>query len=319
MTAEVVTFGEAMLRLSVPELGRLAQADRLDVRVGGAEPNVAVALARLGRRVAWIGAVPDNPLGRRVVDAVAAAGVDVAGVRLVPGGRVGLYFVEFGPAPRATEVYYDRAGSAFATAVAVDPAQLAGARYAVLSGISLGVSAHARSASLAFAGAARDAGAALAVDVNYRARVWPPDAAREALAEVLHDAAVVVCSARDAHTVFELRGDDAELARGLRERYAPAAELVCVTCSERGSFAVTQDGAVVHQPYIAAEVVDRFGAGDAFLAGLLDVLLDGDEPASALSFAARLAALKCTVAGDLSPFRRDDVERLAGPEERLRR
>ena len=206
MSAEVVTLGEAMLRLSVPELGRLAQADRLDVRVGGAEANVAVALARLGRRAAWVSAVPDNPLGRRVTDAVAAAGVDVTGVRFVPGSRVGLYFVEFAPAPRATEVYYDRAQSAFATAVAVDAAQLAGARYAVLSGISLGVSAHARTVSLAFARAAQDAGAALAVDVNYRARVWSPAAAREAIAEVLHDAAVVVCSARDAHTVFELRG-----------------------------------------------------------------------------------------------------------------
>jgi 2-dehydro-3-deoxygluconokinase len=320
MTFDVVTLGEAMLRLSVPELGRLAQADRLDLRVGGAEANVAVALARLGRRVAWTSAVPDNPLGRRVVEAVAAAGVDVTGVRLVPGGRVGLYFVEFAPAPRATEVYYDRAGSAFATAVAADPALLAGARYAVLSGISLGVSEHARSASLAFARAARAAGARLVVDVNYRARVWEPGPAREGTAEVLHDAAVVVCSARDAQAVFGLDGrDDAELARGLRERYAPAAELVCVTCSERGSVAVTADGAAAHQPYVTAEVVDRFGAGDAFLAGLLDVLLDDGSPAEALSFAARLAALKCTVAGDLSPFRREDVERLAGPEERLRR
>ncbi len=73
-------------------------------------------------------------------------------MRFVADSRVGLYFVEFGAAPRATEVYYDRAGSAFATAVGVDEALLAGARYAVLSGISLGVSAHARAASLAFAG-----------------------------------------------------------------------------------------------------------------------------------------------------------------------
>jgi 2-dehydro-3-deoxygluconokinase len=320
MTFEVVTLGEAMLRLSVPELGRLAQADRLDVRVGGAEANVAVALARLGRRAAWISAVPDNPLGRRVADAIAAAGVDITGVGFVDGGRVGLYFVEFAPPPRATEVYYDRAGSAFATAVAVDPALLAGAGYAVLSGISLGVSAHARAASLAFARAAVEQGARLAVDVNYRARVWTPEAAREATAEVLHDAAVVVCSARDARTVFGLDGgDDAALAGALRERYAPAAELVCLTCSERGSVGVTSDGTVAHQPYVAAHIVDRFGAGDAFLAGLLDVLLDGGSAAEALSFAARLAALKCTVAGDLSPFGRADVERLAGPEERLRR
>ena len=65
-------------------LGLLEQAERLDVRVGGAESNVAVALARLGRRTAWSSALPDNPLGRRVAGAVAAAGVDVAGVRTPP-------------------------------------------------------------------------------------------------------------------------------------------------------------------------------------------------------------------------------------------
>jgi 2-dehydro-3-deoxygluconokinase len=320
MSAEVVTLGEAMLRLSPPDLGRLAQADRLDLRVGGAEANVAVALARLGRRVAWISAVPDNPLGRRVTDAVAAAGVDVTGVARVPGARIGLYFVEFGPAPRATEVYYDRAGSAFATAVEVDATLLEGARYAVLSGISLGVSAHARAASLAFARAAQRAGAAVVVDVNHRARVWTPEAAREGTAEVLHHAAVVVSSARDAGTVFALDGDDdVALARALRERHAPEADLVCLTCSERGSVAVGRDGSVARHPYVVAEVVDRFGAGDAFLAGLLDVLLDDGTAAEALSFAARLAALKCTVAGDLSPFGRADVDLLAEPGERLRR
>jgi 2-dehydro-3-deoxygluconokinase len=315
MSCEVVTLGEAMLRLSAPERGLLEQAERLDLRVGGAEANVAVALARLGRRSAWISALPDAPLGRRVAGAVAAAGVDVSGVRFVPDSRVGLYFVEFGAAPRATDVYYDRAGSAFATAVEADPALLAGARYAVLSGISLGVSAHARAASLAFAGMARAAGAKLAVDVNYRARLWGPEEARAGTAEVLHDAAVVVCSARDARAVLALDGDDdAALARGLRERYAPAADVVCLTCSERGSVAISADGAVAAQPFVAATVVDRFGAGDAFLAGLLDVVLDGGQPAAALAFAANLAALKCTVAGDLSPFRRADVEALAAGE-----
>jgi sugar/nucleoside kinase (ribokinase family) len=151
--------------------------------------------------------------------------------------------------------------------------------------------------------------------VNYRARLWGPEAARDATADVLHDAAVVVCSARDARTVLALDGDDdAALARGLRERYAPAAELVCLTCSERGSVALAADGAVAAHPFVAATIVDRFGAGDAFLAGLLDVLLDDGEPAAALAFAANLAALKCTVAGDLSPFRRADVEALAAGE-----
>jgi 2-dehydro-3-deoxygluconokinase len=312
MTFEVVTLGETMLRLSAPSLGRLEHADRLELHVGGAESNVAVALARLGRRTAWCSALPDNPLGRRVAGAVAAAGVDVSGVRYTADGRVGIYFVEFGAAPRATEVFYDRAGSSFSYAVGFDAAVLAGARYAVLSGITLALSPHTRGVAMAFADAARASGAGVAVDVNYRARLWDPAAAREATGALMRDAEVVVCSARDATTVFDVEDREVgAMAVELTERFAPAARLVCLTCSERGSVAVEPGGVVTMQPWVPATVVDRFGAGDAFMAGVVDSLLGGAPAAEALSFAARLAALKCTVAGDQSQFSRADVDALA--------
>lgn len=316
---DVVTLGETMLRLSPPAHGRLQQADRLDLHVGGAESNVAVALARLGRRAAWISALPDTPLGRRVAGAVAAAGVDTSGVRYTADGRVGIYFVEFGAAPRPTEVFYDRAGSSCAQSVGFDAAIVRGARFAVLSGITLGLSVHAREVALAFAAAARTSGAELVVDVNYRARLWSAEAAREATAIVLRDANVVVCSARDARTVFGIGGDDDRAAAvELAARFAPAARLVCLTCSERGSVAVEPGGVVTAQPAVPATVVDRFGAGDAFVAGIVDSLLSGLAIADTLAFAARLAALKCTVPGDLSLASRADVNALT-PGDLLRR
>lgn len=75
--------------------------------------------------------------------------------------------------------------------------------------------------------------------------------------------------------------------------------------------AVAADGTVTHQPHVAATVVDRFGAGDAFVAGVVDSLLAGLDVAGTLAFAARLAALKCTVAGDMSLASRADVNALA--------
>jgi 2-dehydro-3-deoxygluconokinase len=316
---EVVTLGETMLRLSPPSHGRLEHANLLELHVGGAESNVAAALARLGRRTAWCSALPDTPLGRRVAHTVAAAGVDVSGVRYTADGRVGIYFVEFGAPPRATEVFYDRAGSSFSSAVGFDPAMLTGAGFAVLSGITLALSPHAREVAMAFADAARAGGAGVVVDVNYRARLWSPAAARAATGALLRGAAVVVCSARDASTVFGVPdGDVRAMALELAERYAPAARLVCLTCSERGSVAVEQGGVVTMQPWVPATVVDRFGAGDAFVAGIVDSLLGGATAAEALSFAARLAALKCTVAGDVCLFSRADVNAL-DPGEQLRR
>ena len=97
---ELVTLGEAMVRLTPPGFARLEQARTLEVTVGGAELNVAVAAARLGVTSSWISALPDNALGRMILDTAREAGVDVSRVALSPHDRAGLYFVERGAAPR---------------------------------------------------------------------------------------------------------------------------------------------------------------------------------------------------------------------------
>src|SRR5881227_4073948 len=111
----VVTFGEAMIRLSPPSFQRLEQARSLDVQVGGAELNTAVALARLGRQTAWVSRLTDNPLGRLIANHAREAGVSTEHIVWTNEDRVGLYFLEFGAAPRASSVLYDRRGAAIAS------------------------------------------------------------------------------------------------------------------------------------------------------------------------------------------------------------
>src|SRR5712671_3724580 len=112
--ADVITFGEAMVRLSPPNFRRLEQARSLDVKVGGAELNTAVALARLGRSTAWVSRLTNNPLGRLIANQARAAGVGTEYLVWTEDDRVGVYYVEFGAAPRASSVVYDRKGSAVA-------------------------------------------------------------------------------------------------------------------------------------------------------------------------------------------------------------
>src|SRR5881296_1342969 len=114
MAVDVITFGEAMVRLSPPSFRRLEQARSLDVQVGGAELNTAVALARLGRSAAWVSRLTDNPLGRLIANHAREAGVSTEHVVWTKEDRVGVYFLEFGAAPRASSVLYDRKGAAVA-------------------------------------------------------------------------------------------------------------------------------------------------------------------------------------------------------------
>src|SRR5437660_11102821 len=114
MSYDVVTFGEAMVRLSPPNFRRLEQTASLDVLVGGAELNTAVGLARLGRSSAWVSRLTNNPLGRLIANRAREAGVSTEHVIWTEDDRVGVYFLEFGAAPRASSVLYDRKEAAIA-------------------------------------------------------------------------------------------------------------------------------------------------------------------------------------------------------------
>jgi 2-dehydro-3-deoxygluconokinase len=299
-----ITFGEALLRLSAPFGHRLEQTQGLEVHAVGAEANVAAALAALGIEVAWVGVLPATPLGRRAASALRAGGVDLGLVDWVDDHRMGLFFVERGVGSRPTSAWYDRGDSAFARHARWRAGTLAGAAYAVVSGITPALGPAPARAVLDFAADARASRARLCVDVNYRARLWTPDAARAALEPLLAAADVVVCSAADAATVFGAAAGD---ARAFRERFAPDASLCVITQGDEGVVA-DADGELYEVAAIPTVVVDRLGMGDAFLAGLLSGLIDAAPIELALRRGTALAALTATVVGDQAAIARGELD-----------
>src|SRR6266849_8630111 len=160
MPYEVITFGEAMIRLSPPSFRRLEQSRSLDVLVGGAELNTAACLARLGRSAAWVSRLTQNPLGRLIANHAREIGVDTEHFVWTDDDRVGVYFLEFGAAPRASSVLYDRKGAAIALIVPgmVDWAKvLAGAKWFHVTGITPALSASAAQVTREGLAAARSA------------------------------------------------------------------------------------------------------------------------------------------------------------------
>src|SRR5579859_5177402 len=93
---DLLTVGETMLRLSVPSGKLLSEMAALDVSVGGAESNVAVAVARMGYRSRWLSRLPDNSLGHLVADEIARYGVDCSAIAWADEDRLGTYYLEFG-------------------------------------------------------------------------------------------------------------------------------------------------------------------------------------------------------------------------------
>src|SRR5260370_29344054 len=158
-----------MFGASPPSFRRLEQAQALDVQVGGAELNSAVGLARLGRNAAWVSRLTDNPLGRLIVNRAREAGVDTGHVLFTKDDRVGLYFLEFGAAPRASSVLYDRKDAAIAH---IQPGMIAwadafnGAKWFHVTGITPALGASAAETTREALKAARAAGVCTSIDLN---------------------------------------------------------------------------------------------------------------------------------------------------------
>lgn len=311
MGHDLVALGEVLLRLAASPPQRLEQATALDVQIGGAEANVAAACARLGLRTALISALPaDHAWGDRTVRELSSHGVDCAGVLRRPGCRMGLYFLEYGAAPRPVRVLYDRRDSAASRMIAdeVDWARLDGARLLHLSGVTAALGDNLRVVLRRAVREATSRGVPVSFDVNYRSRLWSPKEAREFSEEMLPALRYLFVGADDAETVFGLGGAPEAVLGELRAR-APRAT-IAVTLGEAGSVVLAGDTVLRPSRRYTVAVVDRVGAGDAYAAGFLWATLTGRSPQGVVDAATALAALKCTIWGDIPLVTRPELEEL---------
>lgn len=307
---DLTTIGETMLRLSVPLGSRLSDLRQLDVEIGGAESNVCVALARLGRTTSWQSRLPEHALADAVLRALRADGVDVSAVVRAAGERLGTYFIELASAPRASQVIYDRAGSA---ATRLGPAdvswgQLLDTRILHLTGITAALGAGPYAAVAEALRRARAAGVTVSFDVNYRGKLWGPEEAGAAMLPLLAEADVLFCKSADARLLFGCAGEPRAQVEALR-RLTRAATIFCTFGAEGA--AVLHGDAFHRQPALPVQIVDRIGSGDAFAAGALDGLLDGD-PELGLRRGVALAAIALTQHGDRVLTSRAELEAVMG-------
>jgi 2-dehydro-3-deoxygluconokinase len=331
--ADVVTFGEAMIRLSPPHFERLEQAVSLDLRIGGGELNVAVGVTRLGLSSTWISRLPQNALGRLLENRVRQAGVDTSEVVWSPNGRLGLYFVEFGAAPRASSVLYDRAHSAVS---AIQPGEIdwkrafSGARWFHTSGITPALSDSAAAVTREALQAARAAGLTVSYDLNYRGKLWSPSKAKSIQEPLMEHVDVLITTEEDTSTVFNITagapGEEKdfravsaepykEVARRLQQKFGFKA--VAITLREnplvwRNSWTAIAyaDGNFYEDVKYDVEIVDRIGGGDSFSAGLIYGYLTHNSYAAAVRYGNAFGALKHTTPGDFNWATLAEVEHL---------
>ncbi|RYE21870.1 MAG: sugar kinase, partial [Sphingobacteriales bacterium] len=113
MTGKILSFGELLLRICPDADGGWLNTNTLPFYVGGAELNVATALALWGLQSQYFTALPDNGMSGQLIDYLNKKNIDTTPVHY-HGSRVGLYFLTKGKDLKNDALIYDRAHSAFA-------------------------------------------------------------------------------------------------------------------------------------------------------------------------------------------------------------
>ncbi|MFW9801562.1 MAG: PfkB family carbohydrate kinase [Candidatus Thorarchaeota archaeon] len=325
MGYDVVTFGEVMLRLSPPDFMRFEQTHSFNAHAGGAEMNVAVACARLELSSAYVTKLCDNSIGHFIRNQAREHGVDTSHILWDPGSRCGVYFVEFGAAPRTNRVIYDRKESAISK---IMPGEvpwskiLDGTKLFHTSGITPALSSSCADATMEVLRIAKEKGCKVSYDVNYRGKLWTPEEAREFTEPASEYIDILITTEEDTKVVYGIEGKEYEdVAKKLTEKFG--FEVVVITLREtptvltnKWSVFAYSDGKVYKSPVYDVEVIDRLGGGDSCSAGFIYGYLILNDLQKAVDFGSAFSALKHSVPGDLAFVYKEEVEKLIKGRER---
>ena len=304
----LVTVGNASLRLSPAGHERLETATDVRVHTTGTECNAAAAANRLGSDAIWLSKLPDSPLGRRILSELHEHGV-ATNVAWSDDGRQGLEFYESPAAPRGATRIDDRTNAAAATMtpgeLRMDLVQEADAVFVAASTMALSQTAADTAKAVLRAGGGESG---LSVfDMDYQPHVWDPETAREAVTGAFEPADVLFANEDDVETVLGRSGQARELAHTIAAEFS--FDLVVITRSEHGAIAY-HDGVIHERESVETETVDPTGQHDAFVGAFLARLLAGADTDEALAYGVAMAALTRTVPGPLTTIGRSDVEAL---------
>ena len=295
---DVVTFGEAMLLLVADQPGPLEDAGMFHRRTAGAETNVAIGLARLGLEVGWSSRLGTDMMGRCLMKAMAAEGIDCSRVALDPEHPTGFMLkgrVSGGGDP---PVEYHRRGSAASHMAAgdIDLPWLLSARHLHATGVFAGVSATTLALMRQSMSLMRAQGRSISFDPNLRPALWAsPELMRETINDLAASADWVLPGLEEGRFLTGEQSAEA-IARFYRQR---GASVVVVKLGEQGAYYDSEAAGSGHVPvFPVAEVVDTVGAGDGFAVGVISALLEGLSVPQAVRRGTWIGACAIQVLGD---------------------
>lgn len=328
--ADIITFGEIMLRLKPEGYSRFFQNDRMEATFGGGEANVAVSLANFGLDTAFVTRLPSHEIGTSAIRSLKYFGVDTA--KIARGGdRVGIYYLETGASQRPSKVIYDRAGSSISEAREEDfdwNSIFKGAKWFHFTGITPALGPTVAGICEEALKAAKERNLTISCDLNFRKKLWTSEEANKTMERLMKYVDVCIANEEDADKVFGIKAENTDITGGKldREGYRSVARqlverfgfnYVAITlrtslsASDNRWAAMLSDGdEYLFSKEYPIHIVDRVGGGDSFGAGLIYAFFTGMNMRDSLEFAVAASCLKHSVEGDFNRVSVKEVKAL---------
>ena len=312
----IAAYGEIMIRLSSGTTP-LAQTDRLQLTVGGAEANVLAALAHWGHGATMITALPANPHGTKIIHTLRACGVDTRSI-VQSEGRIGMYFLEEGSGLRPSNILYDRDNSVFSKTGDWDWEKLLDkCTWFHWTGITPALTSTTYQSLLLAVETARKKGMTVSADLNYRSTLWKwGKKAVDVVPSLIRMTDMLVTSEEAAAKMLGIQGHFTEeinpeqyqmLFDQLRNEYpqlgpvfVPVRRTITALHNRLTAFGSYQKNECVQGPTLdVPEIIDRVGSGDAMTAGFIHILKQKGSVHEALLFGLSAGAYKHYFSGDI--------------------
>ena len=316
MTSRAVVLGDANVDMVIRLPDRMSgQVDLTgsepQLYGGGSAANVAVALARLGTPVTFVGSVGDDGFGRWVADDLAREGVDTRGLITIHDAFTPMVIALIQPGGERMVVVWppDRGADLRLRPEDVDPVWMADAAWLHTTGMCLRASP-VREAALHGMALARQAGATVSLDLNLRVELWGLDGETRQTLERAIDLSDVVLGSGPEEITPMAGVDDVQAAAQV---LSDGQRLVVARLGADGALAAGPlPGGTCYVPAFPIPVVDTLGAGDAFDAGFIVARLAGRDTCEALRWGNATAALKIAQPGARGAPSQDELGRLLG-------
>ncbi|MDE7079087.1 MAG: 5-dehydro-2-deoxygluconokinase [Clostridia bacterium] len=277
----------------------LSQSQQYRKYLGGSPANVAVGLARLGKKVGFIGKVSDDQFGDYVTEFFANEGIDVSRVsRAKNGEKLGLTFTEIlSPTESSILMYRDGIADLTLDPSDVDEEYIASAKALLISGTALAQSP-SREACLKAVQLAQKNNTKIIFDIDYRAYNWKSNDEIAVYYTAVAEHADIIMGSREEYdltqAIFAPDMDDEQTAKCW---FSKNAKIVIIKHGKKGSTAHTFDGQKYNIKPFPVTAFKSFGGGDGYGSAFLYGMFEGKEIMDCLELGSASASMLVSAHG----------------------